>query len=52
MVNVYVKRILGDLMSLSDVPPRWRDTVEERLAEITGQSGASEVDEPWGWDNR
>jgi len=31
MVNLYVKRIKAGLMSINDVPPRWRDAVREAL---------------------
>lgn len=33
MVKLYVKRIKAGLMTLDDVPPRWRDAVEEALNE-------------------
>lgn len=31
MVNLYVKRIKAGLMSIEDVPPRWREAVREAL---------------------
>lgn len=31
MVNFYVKRILKGLMTLEDVPVRWREEVREAL---------------------
>ncbi len=31
MVNLYVKRIKAGLMTIDDVPPRWRETVREAL---------------------
>ena len=31
MVNLYVKRIRAGLMTLEDVPARWRDAVEAEL---------------------
>ena len=31
MVNFYVKRILNGLMSIDDVPPRWKEAVEKSL---------------------
>lgn len=31
MVNFYVKRIRKGLMTLEDVPERWRDEVREAL---------------------
>ena len=33
MVNIYVKRIRAGLMTLEQVPPRWRDAVAEALGE-------------------
>lgn len=33
MVNFYVKRIRKGLMTLEDVPERWRDAVAEALGE-------------------
>ncbi len=33
MVNFYVKRIRKGLMTLEDVPERWRDAVREALEE-------------------
>lgn len=31
MVNLYVKRIKAGLMTIDDVPPRWREAVREAL---------------------
>lgn len=31
MVNLYVKRIKAGLMSIEDVPSRWREAVREAL---------------------
>lgn len=31
MVNLYIKRIKAGLMSIEDVPPRWREAVREAL---------------------
>ena len=31
MVNFYVKRIKKGLMTIEDVPPRWKTAVEEAL---------------------
>lgn len=31
MVNFYVKRIKSGLMDIDDVPPRWKEAVEEAL---------------------
>ena len=31
MVNFYVKRIEKGLMTIDDVPPRWKEAVEEAL---------------------
>lgn len=31
MVNLYVKRIRAGLMTIDDVPPRWREAVREAL---------------------
>lgn len=31
MVNLYVKRIKAGLMTIDDVPPRWRKAVREAL---------------------
>lgn len=31
MVNLYVKRIKAGLMTIEDVPPRWREAVKEAL---------------------
>ena len=31
MVNLYVKRIRAGLMTLDEVPARWRDAVEAEL---------------------
>jgi len=31
MVNFYVKRIKKGLMTIEDVPPRWKTAVEEVL---------------------
>ena len=31
MVNLYVKRIRAGLMTIDDVPQRWRKAVEEAL---------------------
>lgn len=31
MVNLYVKRIKAGLMSIENVPPRWREAVREAL---------------------
>ena len=31
MVNLYVKRIRAGLMTIDDVPPRWREAVMEAL---------------------
>ena len=33
MVNFYVKRIRKGLMTIEDVPERWRDAVREALEE-------------------
>jgi hypothetical protein len=33
VVNFYVKRIRKGLMTLEDVPERWRDAVAEALGE-------------------
>ena len=33
MVNLYVKRIRAGLMTIDDVPQRWRKAVEEALEE-------------------
>lgn len=33
MVNFYVKRIRKGLMTLDEVPERWRDAVAEALGE-------------------
>ena len=33
MVKLYVKRIKAGLMTLADVPPRWRAEVEAALNE-------------------
>lgn len=33
MVNFYVKRIKNGQMNIEDVPPKWREKVEEALAE-------------------
>lgn len=33
MVNFYVKRIRKGLMTLEEVPERWRDAVAEALGE-------------------
>ena len=33
MVNLYVKRIRAGLMTINEVPPRWREAVEEALHE-------------------
>lgn len=33
MVNLYVKRIKAGLMTLDEVPLRWREAVEEALRE-------------------
>lgn len=33
MVNFYVKRINARLMTIDDVPVRWRDQVAAKLAE-------------------
>ncbi len=33
MVNFYVKRINSGLMTIDDVPARWRDQVAAKLAE-------------------
>lgn len=31
MVNLYVKRIKADLMTIDEVPLRWREAVREAL---------------------
>lgn len=33
MVNFYVKRIENGLMTIEDVPAKWREQVEKALAE-------------------
>lgn len=33
MVTIYIKRIRAGLMTLEDVPPKWRTEVEKRLEE-------------------
>lgn len=33
MVNFYVKRIKNGLMTIDDVPPKWREAVEKTLTE-------------------
>lgn len=33
MVEIYVKRIKAGIMTLDDVPMRWRKAVEERMKE-------------------
>lgn len=33
MVAIYVRRILAGKMNLEDVPPKWREQVEEELNE-------------------
>lgn len=33
MVKIYVRRIRAGLMSLDDVPARWREQVEQLLEE-------------------
>ena len=32
MVSFYVKRIKNGLMTIDDVPPRWKDAVKEALS--------------------
>lgn len=36
MAKIYAKRILAGLMTLEDVPDRWRKEVEERLKQEEG----------------
>lgn len=33
MVNFYVKRIKNGLMTIEEVPPKWREAVEKALTE-------------------
>ena len=33
MVNFYVKRIESDLMTIDEVPARWKEAVEKELNE-------------------
>ena len=32
MVTIYIRRIKEGLMTIDEVPPRWKDTVEIKLA--------------------
>ena len=34
MINLYVRRIQAELMTIEQVPSLWRERVRERLAEL------------------
>lgn len=40
MVAIYVRWILAEKMTIEAVPARWREQVEEKLAELDAQEEA------------
>lgn len=39
MVNLYVRRIQAELMTIEQVPSLWRERVRERLEELASAVG-------------
>ena len=40
MVTIYVKRIKAGLMTIDEVPPKWREAVRHELGKNNEQRGA------------